>query len=74
VTTFDPLLNHMGVFVKIGDEVAKVWFIFRHSRGPYLTWSADTFLCEFCLTGSFCGIEGKVKCRFVLIIHKYISQ
>jgi hypothetical protein len=24
VTTFDPLLNHMGVFVKIGDEVAKV--------------------------------------------------
>ena len=26
ITTFDGLMNKLGILVKIGDEVAKVWF------------------------------------------------
>jgi hypothetical protein len=34
VTNFDVLLNKMGVLIKIGDEVAKVWSTLPRSGGP----------------------------------------
>lgn len=78
VTSFDSLLDKVGIIVKVGDEIAKVWTLLS------LTWSydpemeADPSLCQLRLASTIGRFEGQsnssVNLRFCLKIALLIDR
>ena len=76
ITSFDALMQKLGVLVKVGDEVAKVrsLYLLRCCNDLNHSTSKDTSLRQFCVASDLRGVQSKPNSNILVPFETYIFE